>query len=126
MRGVTPDKLTDDQRENLEKNGMIVGDSIGALPGRMLAGIVIQRHIHEIVKQLKNEHWGIAVALDGEFIVPDDFGTTPIVPVTPKLCLIAGCGDVALLRHGVRELNRTAIAASRQYLVARNFSRCPT
>jgi hypothetical protein len=125
MRGVTPDQLTLDQRENLEMHGYIVGDSKGALPGRMVAGIVIQRDIDRVTDQLKNENWGVIETREGELIVPDEFGTTSVVPVTPTLCLIAGCEDGVLVRPRIFELNRAAIAASRKYLVARDFSRCP-
>jgi hypothetical protein len=85
--------------------------------------VVLQREIDEITDHL--QHWGVAVASDGEFIVPDDFGSTPAAPVTPTLYLIAGCHDILLHRNHVQKLNQTAEAASREYLVARDFSKCP-
>jgi hypothetical protein len=68
--------------------------------------------------------WGIVEAIDGEFLVPDDPGRTPIVPVAPKLCLVAARSDEALSRQEVVALNQIAIGSSRHYLVAHNFSEC--
>ena len=59
-----------------------VHNIVGMFPGRMLAGIYIQRSIDFYQYQLSAETWGVARALHGEFILPDEFGTTPIVPVT--------------------------------------------
>ena len=51
--------------------------------------------------------------------VPDQFGTLAVVPVTPKTCLVASCGDVNVALWRVRELNQKAVAAARALL------RCP-
>lgn len=100
-------------------------DPPGVIRGRDLAGIVIQREIDEITHHLQDERWGVVVASDGEFIVPDDFGSTPAAPVTPTVYLIAGCHDIVLPRNRVQEINQTAKAAAGQYIVARDFSKCP-
>lgn len=126
LRGITPVQVTEDQRECLEKKGYIVNDPAGFLPGRMLAGVVIQRDIDRMATRLEEHSWGVLVAQAGEFIVPDFFGDAPIVPVTSTICLLAGSGDTTLLIDGVRELNQLAIKYAQEYLVARDFSRCPT
>jgi len=125
MRGVAPDNLTDDQRERLESNGYLVSNAVAAMPGRMMAHMAIWFEIRQATLNLADIQWGIAEALEGEFLVPDHFGEYSIVPVTPRLCLVAGSGDHALLLDGVRFVNRIAIIASSKYLVAREFSRCP-
>ncbi len=123
--GVTPDPLTIDQQECLEKNGYVFVGPDGKFAGRMLAGLHIQRGVDFWEHQLRDDSWGVARAHHGEFIVPDHFGTTPIVPVTPKVCLVAGVGDMGVLTHGVRELNLTAQSSHGVYMLARAFAVCP-
>jgi hypothetical protein len=123
------DNLTVDQREKAEKNGYIVFDADGALPGRMAAGIRIQMGIRHLALELQGAHWGVGTASTGEFVVPDHFGWAPIVPVSPSICLFAGMGDHSVLPDGVRVINRVAarvaFSASNGYIVAKDFSRCP-
>jgi hypothetical protein len=91
----------------------------------MMAGISILIEIRQVVLDLAETQWGIAQALRGEFLIPDHFGAYFAVPVTPQLCLVADSSDHTLLLEGVRSVNRVAINASSNYLVARNFSACP-
>lgn len=123
--GVLQEQLTLDQQEILEKNGYCFIGPNRILPGRMRASIVIQLGIRHFVQQLHRKRWGIALAKEGEFLVPDQFGTVAIVPVTPTLCLIAGCGNVMLSKAEVHELNRTARLTAREYVFARDFKSCP-
>jgi hypothetical protein len=123
--GVAPELLTIDQQENLEKNGYLFVGPDGKFAGRMLAGLYIQRGVDFWEYQLRGESWGVARARHGEFVVPDDFGSTPIVPVTPKVCLIAGAGDMGLVTHGVRDMNLTAQSSHGEYMLARAFAACP-
>jgi hypothetical protein len=60
-----------------------------------------------------------------EFIVPDQFGQMAIVPVTPRLCLVAGCVDIQASEQQVRHQNRVALTVAREYIFARSFAACP-
>ena len=122
--GLTPEVLTLDQEENLEKNGYIYANGTG-IPGRMMAGLLIQRWIDYFQHQLHDKRWGIILALRGEFVVPDQFGETPIVPVTPKIALVANWADSSEDENTVRILNRQLISAVKHYIAARNFAGCP-
>jgi hypothetical protein len=122
--GVTGDDLTPDQQENLEKNGYIYVLKSG-VPGRMMAGVFIQRHIDYFVHQLRGTPWGVITSSQGEFVVPDAFGTYPIVPVSPTLCLVAGTTERILDSADVKDLNIKLMSAVKHYVVARNFDECP-
>lgn len=128
-RGAPADNLTHDQRECVEKNGYIVFNGRGALPGRMAAGIRIQMGIRRVALELHGAQWGVGVAREGEFVVPDHFGWAPIVPVSPSICLFAAMGDHTVLLDGVRDINRVAarmaFSTSNGYVIARDFSKCP-
>jgi hypothetical protein len=118
------DTLTLEQQENLEKNGYVFMTENG-LPGRMMAGILILRHIDFFEHELNAIPWGIVTSAQGEFVIPDEFGTTPIVPVTPTLCLVAAWEDSILDRSGVRDVNEQLTSAVRHYLVAHDLPNCP-
>jgi len=45
------------------------------------------------------------VSFELEFVVPDRFGETPIVPVTPKIALLADWAGSSEDEHTVRILN---------------------
>jgi hypothetical protein len=122
--GLTPEVLTLDQEENLEKNGYIFAGGTG-IPGRMIAGLVIQRWIDYFQHQLKDKQWGIILALRGEFVVPDQFGESPIVPVTPKIALVADWANSSEDESTVRILNGQLVSAVKHYVAARNFAECP-
>jgi hypothetical protein len=124
-KGVTPDSLTQDQQEALESTGYLFVGPDGMLPGRMLTGLTIQRGIHFVEHQLAGESWGIARAHQGEFLLPDQFGTVGVVPLSPTACLVAGTGDHTMLYSGVQHINRLAISASREYVLARSFGKSP-
>jgi hypothetical protein len=71
------------------------------------------------------QRWGIVQSPTSEFIVPDQFGEMAIVPVTPRLCLVAGCGDIQASEQQIRDQNRIALAVAREYVVGRSFAACP-
>lgn len=123
------DSLTQDQREKIEKNGCIVFDARGVLPGRMAAGIRIQLGIRGVALQLQGARWGVAESVTEEFIVPNCFGSALIVPVSPNIFLLAGMGDHTALPDSVRVINRVAVkmafSTSNGYVAARDFSKCP-
>jgi hypothetical protein len=65
------------------------------------------------------------VSFELEFVVPDQFGETPIVPVTPKNALVADWAGSSEDENTLRILNRQLVIAVKHYLAARNFAECP-
>jgi len=126
IRGFLPDRtLSEDRMEALESNGYVVANAMGAMPGRMMAGMRIQFGIRKVALDLLGVRWGVAEAFQGEFVIPDSPGTITIVPVSPDICLAADTGDHTVMPEGVRLINQLAISTSSSYLVARDFSKCP-
>jgi hypothetical protein len=58
-------------------------------------------------------------------VVPDQFGESPIVPVTPKIALVADWANSSEDESTVRILNRQLVSAVNHYVAARNFAECP-
>jgi hypothetical protein len=115
-----------DDQETLEKNGILYINENLTLPGRMLASAHIWTLITSYRKSYPGQHWGVVSAHAGEFIVPDQFGGRPIVPVTPTVCLIANHVDLQASEQQVRQLNNLAVEVAREYVLARSFAACPT
>ena len=125
ISGVHNQNLTKNQEEILERKhcGFVRQDQ--TIPGQQILGLRIQMEIDWMENQLEGAHWGVVKAMDGEFIVPDTFGGTAIVPLSPNLCLVAGYGDAELPRSEVAAVNRLAHSAAVNYCIARNFAACP-
>jgi len=119
-------ELTKDQQESLEKNyyGFVRPDY--TVPGRQMAGLNIQMNLDAVRQQLVDSQWGILKAKEGEFIVPDNFSNARIVPVTPEMCLFSQSENGFISLTEVAKINRLAIASSREYFFARDFSKYPT
>jgi hypothetical protein len=109
------DALTLEQQEHLEKNGYSFMTEDG-MPGRMMAGIMILREIDIFQHKLTDIPWGIVIAEQGEFIIPDEFPTTPMVPVAPTVCLIATWENGVVNQSEVKRINGELSSAARQYI----------
>jgi hypothetical protein len=123
--GIAGENLTKDQEEVLETKHAIYVTADGTIPGRYIVGIQIQNDIDGFAAQLERRQWGIVSAQDGEFILPDNFGSFTIVPISPAISLIYDSQDLSLSRNQVKMVNRCAANTASQYVVARDFTVCP-
>jgi len=125
MAGVAGEPLAADQRERTEKFGASYVRSDGKMPGRMLAGMLIQRGIDRMCADFQGMTWGIARATEGEFICPDTFGEFAAVPLSPMLCLLRGRNNSELSKGDVAAVNQLAYRSAKSYCLARDFAACP-
>jgi hypothetical protein len=125
VEGVLGEDLTKDQEEILEKKGVVFIRHDQTIHGRSILGGKIQIGIDRIAVRLAGAHWGIFKAIDGEFIVPDTFARSAIVPVTPNICLVCGKENSMISKPEVAAINRLASAAAIDYSIARDFAECP-
>ncbi|MCP1446441.1 hypothetical protein J3D54_005573 [Pseudomonas sp. GGS8] len=121
---ISSDPLTKDQQEILESNHTIFFRD-GVMPGRFAAGIHVVGYINAFRHDNRNTEWGIVRAVDGEFIVPDCFEDMMIIPISPKLSIIADQPNSTLTRCEVAVNNQVAINRSTNYYFARDLSKCP-
>ncbi|MBG1247427.1 hypothetical protein [Burkholderia pseudomallei] len=123
--GVSGDDLTKTQEENLESNGYLFARMGGKMPARQLNGVQLQMRIGHYARDLAAlTGWGVIHAQAGEFIVPD-VPTHTIIPLTPKLALVASVPDGCVLEQNLAEVNSAVRAGSREYYFSRDFSKCP-
>ena len=129
LKGIHPGgTLTKNEEEILEKNGVIFTrdkNSSATIPSRFMNGSNIQISIESRRIQMRNLKWGIVKSFDGEFIVPDNFGNTTILPVSPKIILLGNSKNLIVPKSEVIKVNRLAIASSKTYYFARDLSNCP-
>lgn len=77
------------------------------------------------VKDMHGIGWGVLTALEGEFLVPDNFSEARIIPVCPNICFAAGyeSGQISML--SVSHINSLALASAETYLFAKDLEKCP-
>lgn len=125
LNGIVGDSLTKEQEENLEANGYLFARSGGRMPARQLNGLWLQRRIYGFRSDLSSiERWGVITPESGEFIVAD-VPSHGIMPLTPKLALVASSPDGMISVENLALLNRASMADSQQYFFARDLSACP-
>lgn len=124
LEGIHGDSLSKDEQERLEHMHVLYCRD-GVMPGRFAAGIHVFGYMDTFRRENQHMHWGIVRAGEGEFIVPDCFQDMMMVPLSPKLMLVADQPNSTLTRSEVAVVNQTAIDRSTDYFFARNLSQCP-
>jgi hypothetical protein len=126
LNGIDGYALTKEQEENLEKNGYMFARKGGKWPARQFNGVQLQMGIDAFAIQLAEgvTRWGVVFAQSLEFVVPDVPSCT-IIPLSPHLALVGSLPDGMITEQKLAEINRAAMAGSREYYFARDFSRCP-
>jgi len=116
---------TKDEQELLEKNhiGCIRPDF--SMAGRHLAGLNMQLNLFRVREQMRDAQWGVLTALEGKFIVPDNFSNARILPLTPELCFFSQSYDDEIDKNEVIKINKLAVKSSRSFYFSRNLDECP-
>jgi len=124
INGVLGSTITDEQAENLEANGYIFSQG-NFIPSHILTSLRMKFSIDRLSLQLYGMKWGIVRAQYGEFIVPDNSDGFTMVPVTPKICLIAGAADIEVSPLDVAQINFMGVQTAHEYYFARDLDHCP-
>ncbi|WP_439864492.1 hypothetical protein [Pseudomonas antarctica] len=124
LGGIEGNSLTKDEQEILERQHVMFCRD-GVMPGRFAARIHVFGYMNTFRQDNMHRQWGIVRAGEGEFIVPDCFQDMMIVPVSPKMVIVADQPNSTLTRSEVAVINQTAIDRSTEYYFARSLSACP-
>ena len=122
--GLTGEHLSEDEFDALEALGTTAFRPNGWIPDRHFNGVHIQQRIDRIFEEAGDLPWGIAKALEGEFIVPDR-PYAMLVPIAPDMVLLGQHGNLFLLPSDMRALNRQSVEMSRDFYFARRLADCP-
>lgn len=124
--GVVPEfPLTVGDQDRLEKAHITYLTNKGTIPGRVLCGLRMQMNLDAAVEAMVGVEWGILFALEGEFLVPDNFSEAKIIPVTSNICFAAGYKSQTVERLSVGHINSLALASAEKYVFAKDLAKCP-
>jgi len=124
LHGITGASLTKDQQEILESNHTLYAVD-GVMKGRLMASLHIFGYQNQFLRDTQSIQWGIARSYSDEFIVPDSFDDMMIVPVSPRIAIVADLPDSVLTRDQVAAINQAAMARASDYYFARRLAVCP-
>ena len=110
--------------EFLEKNKVGFIKPNLTFPGRQIAGGQIQLNLFEARKRMKDAQWGILQASEGEFIVPDNFSTARILPISPTICFFSQSENAVISKKQVVIINGLSVSNSNDYYFANDLSKC--
>lgn len=119
--GITGEKLTAEQKLNLELKHTIYVEEGGLVPMHFKRGLTMQMAIDYFISRNPHLNWFIAESRFLEFIVSDNPEGEFIIPFTPSLCFICMFYIPVLPLDEVRRLNMNAIMRSKSYYFARNL-----
>lgn len=121
LNGITDAPLTKDEQERLERDYVMYSIK-GVMKGRLLAGVHVFGYQDRFIHENRTIDWGIARSPLSEFIVPDCFDDLMIVPVSPRIAIIADRPDSVLTQDQVAVINQQAILRSTNFFFARRLS----
>lgn len=124
LNSIIDDYLTKDKQEILERNHVMYSVD-GVMPGRLLASVHVFGYQDRFIHNNKSTRWGIARSYSDEFVVPDCFDDMMIVPISPKIAIVAGLPDLMLTHDQVVVINQAAIARASEYYFARRLAVSP-
>jgi hypothetical protein len=123
IKGVHPERdLTIDSQEILESKGIIFARPDGTVPMRHLVGVNLQWQVDDLTHRLRQKSWGIVHAGDGEFLVPDNFGNFPFLPLSPTTILVYAKENTTLRHTDIASINYVALMSAGRYVFARDWS----
>lgn len=114
-----------ESQELLEVGGVCFIKPDFTFPGQFFGGVHLLEGLDINRQRMRGTTWGLIFATEGEFIVPDNFMHSSIVPLTPKLCLAAGSANLLIDRVEVARINGDAVSGSHAYYFAKNLEDCP-
>ena len=113
-----------DQREMLEKHHVMSvkadADRV-SIPGRHVAGAIIQMDLDRIRDELRRCSWGILKSRVGEFIVPDNSSSRIILPISPTLCFTNREGYGVVSESALQEMNERSRQESEVFYFGRKL-----
>lgn len=113
-------KMSKDDIENLESDGISSVTPNLEIPGRQIAGPKIMLNLMKERKKLKGTKWSVIQSAHNEFIVPDQSLTRMILPLSPILCFIHESDTLSLVA-GADEINKILIKNSEDYYFAKSL-----
>lgn len=116
-----------DRQERHEKRGVTYWNEKGEVPNRMLTGTSLYLQLLAERERHEGLTWGIfeEKSDQADFLVPDRLSLYSVVPVSPKICLVASHKNRQVDFFFVARMNGLAVDNSKNFYFARKLDRCP-
>lgn len=125
-QGLVPEPdLTKAEEEVLELKGALFFRAGNMLPARLMWSAGLRILMDQIIERQQLLEWGIVRSAAGDFIVPDNSCETPLLPVTPKICLVLGQPSTLIGADTLGQLNRRLVDQADTYYFAMDLERAP-
>lgn len=118
INGVASETLTKAQQEVLESKHMLYA-SDGVMKGRLLASVQVIGYQDCFIHANRAMQWGVVRSPSHDFLVPDCFEDMMIVPVSPRMAIVADMPDRFLTDDQVAVINQT------EFLLCSTSRNCP-
>jgi len=125
VTGISGDKLTKQQEEDIESKHAAFVREGGIIPARFSNGIQIQQAIDMISSLNRATTWGLLTSTHGDFVVSDNYSELQILPISPTQILAAGHADLFISKDSLIMINRESVAASKNLYFAKSMDSCP-
>jgi len=115
------------EQERMEKAGIAYWNQEGKLPDHVSVGTSLQLEILAERERMNGTKWGIFTvkARNGEFLVPDRLSEHTALPLSPRICFVAGYSNRNVDSSFVRQYNSLAIANAEKFYFASHIKNCP-
>lgn len=119
-------EYTKDEQEILEREGIGFIRPDLTISSRLLVTPSIRLNLSKAAQMMRGAVWQVLRVSGGEFIVPDNFYSLRMVPLSPTVCLWAQSEVTHQLLdcEAVAAINRAAVETSTEYYFARDLSKC--
>lgn len=124
LNGVAGTKLTQNEQEILESKGFTFVDENGRMPSRFLNGALMRIARDRDYIELGSISWGILEATEGEFLVPDNCGSSLLMPLSPKICFGGNMKSQRLSLDELAETNSFLRSLAVSYYFGSDLNAC--
>lgn len=116
-----------DRQERHEKRGVTYWNEKGEIPNRVLTGNSLWQQVLLERKRNAGSTWGIFEGKtdEADFLVPDRLSFHTVVPVSPKICLVANQKNRLVDFVFVARMNGLALDNSENFYFAKKLENCP-
>jgi hypothetical protein len=120
--GLIGSDLSPDDQDRLESMGVMFATS-GGFSSRMVAGVQIMGAMVWATRNLREQRWGLLRARDRDFLVPDRISDFGIIPLGPRVVLVANSSSRIADRQEVEACNSAVRASAKRYYFAQDLSK---
>lgn len=123
--GIEGERLTREQKEILEKNGIGYVNENAGIPARQLTGTQIQIGVDQLMQTLECIEWGLLESRNGHFLCADCYHELCFIPVSPNFAFAGNLSDQVLTDNEVSVVNNQSANSASEFYFGSYLKKCP-